>query len=876
MIFILFIVIFILAMNLRDALKDKELLLKKVIKLEKELAEYKGEKVEKNVEAKAEPKVESKPVTQAPPKVKNVKPKNNENVKNKYILMTGAILIVLAAIVFLTSTWHTIPNVVKTCVIVLLAGVFFGASNIAKNVFKLKETSNTFFYIALAYLPIALFSISLFGLFGEYLSINGDGKYLYYALSSISLAIAYFIIGDKRNNKALFNSSMIMQLLSAIFLALCISTEFSSVILGIVIYNILLTILKKSYLKKYKVIVNVYNSILFYTVFLTEIILLFYGNNIINIFTNLLLILNCYFNYLENKNYTNIITLLIQFLIVVISILSSVKDILNIEIRELILFVILITMYLEGIINENKRWRDSLVLVSNVAFILLYISTFIIGNDILIIKNYIILWTLAVSNVINYMLLKDKRNLFINLIPIGLFLAQINTVISNNLNINYLIFSNIALFILSVSNIFKNKNHNIILQIYSNIILVISFAVAYDKINYNVFNHIWIIILVFISYCYAFYKNLKFEVYEIISFVIANILLSVIFNNFELYDYIKYIFFITTIIITTLQYFSKRLQNISTKVYLVISFILAFITLNVQMNLLSFVAILVLGAMFYCYINEQKMNENLKIIPCIALLPSIYLYKWALVEKVNLMIFASYIFITLMAGLSIKKDKINFYTIMTAICIFLQAVTFRFSIYIDLIIAILCTIIHIVEIPKEKIKFKVVLYLLCLALYNIGIGDITDKVRFLKDITAFNYLGYLIFGIITIRDIIKKYLKDEYKVFEYILCGFIYYFAIINYTSEFDGMIFVAILFLLTIISYIKKMGPIFFTTIIAIIVNVFLLTREFWFSIPWWAYMLVIGSGLIIFAIKNELSENKQRELLKKKLKAIKEYIDM
>ena len=147
------------------------------------------------------------------------------------------------------------------------------------------------------------------------------------------------------------------------------------------------------------------------------------------------------------------------------------------------------------------------------------------------------------------------------------------------------------------------KNHNIILQIYSNIILVISFAVAYDKINYNVFNHIWIIILVFISYCYAFYKNLKFEVYEIISFVITNIFLAVIFNKFELYDYIKYIFFITTIIITTLQYFSKRLQNISTKVYLVTSFILAFISLNVQMNLLSFVAILVLGAMFYCYIN---------------------------------------------------------------------------------------------------------------------------------------------------------------------------------------------------------------------------------------------------------------------------------
>ena len=174
---------------------------------------------------------------------------------------------------------------------------------------------------------------------------------------------------------------MIMQLLSAIFLALCISTEFSSVILGIVIYNILLTIFKKSYLKKYKVIVNVYNSILFYTVFLTEIILLFYGNNIINIFTNLLLILNCYFNYLENKNYTNIITLLIQFLVVVITILCSVKEILSIEIRETILFIIVITMYIQGIIIENKKWRESLVLVSSITIVALLLVVVLVETQ---------------------------------------------------------------------------------------------------------------------------------------------------------------------------------------------------------------------------------------------------------------------------------------------------------------------------------------------------------------------------------------------------------------------------------------------------------------------------------------------------------------
>ena len=39
---------------------------------------------------------------------------------------------------------------------------------------------------------------------------------------------------------------------------------------------------------------------------------------------------------------------------------------------------------------------------------------------------------------------------------------------------------------------------------------------------------------------------------------------------------------------------------------------------------------------------------------------------------------------------------------------------------------------------------------------------------------------------------------------------------------------------------------------------------------------MLVVGSVLIIFAVKNELNENKQKELIKNKMKAFKEFLDM
>ena len=89
-------------------------------------------------------------------------------------------------------------------------------------------------------------------------------------------------------------------------------------------------------------------------------------------------------------------------------------------------------------------------------------------------------------------------------------------------------------------------------------------------------------------------------------------------------------------------------------------------------------------------------------------------------------------------------------------------------------------------------------------------------------------------------------------------------------------MIFGFMLVCIIIVSYMKKYGPIFFTSTIAVIVNVFLLTREFWFSVPWWIYMLLIGSTLIVFAVKNELNENKNREVIKDKMKSFKKYIDM
>lgn len=73
------------------------------------------------------------------------KARKEKEQKNIAILVTGAICIVLSAIVFLMSTWNTIPNILKTVVLSLLTLVFFGGSYIAKEKFELDKASQTFF-----------------------------------------------------------------------------------------------------------------------------------------------------------------------------------------------------------------------------------------------------------------------------------------------------------------------------------------------------------------------------------------------------------------------------------------------------------------------------------------------------------------------------------------------------------------------------------------------------------------------------------------------------------------------------------------------------------------------------------------------------------
>ena len=117
---------------------------------------------------------------------------------------------------------------------------------------------------------------------------------------------------------------------------------------------------------------------------------------------------------------------------------------------------------------------------------------------------------------------------------------------------------------------------------------------------------------------------------------------------------------------------------------------------------------------------------------------------------------------------------------------------------------------------------------------------------------------------------------NNYRILEYIGLTIIYLTAISSITNPMEGLLYLGMLTAFVIIAYTRKIGPLFLTSIIAMLVKLLDLTQDFWLAIPGWLYILGIGAIMVIFSMKNERKNQDNKTKLKEKIKAVKEYLDM
>lgn len=92
------------------------------------------------------------------------------------LLIIGSLLIILAGFIFATTTWATLGNIVKAAIILSFSALLFAVSSVAERKLDLPRTGKVFYSLGCAFLPITVFAIAYFKIFGEWFSINGNGS----------------------------------------------------------------------------------------------------------------------------------------------------------------------------------------------------------------------------------------------------------------------------------------------------------------------------------------------------------------------------------------------------------------------------------------------------------------------------------------------------------------------------------------------------------------------------------------------------------------------------------------------------------------------------------------------------------------------------
>ncbi len=783
----------------------------------------------------------------------NNKPKkenklSKEEYKNNLILITGAFLIVLSALIFLATTWSSTGNLFKSIIIFSMLIIFYAVSRISLVKFNLKQTSRVFLYISLCYLPISLFSISLFRLFGDYLSLFGNGKFIYFSLSCLLVSIIY-ILFYKKDNGVFLKVLIEMFLYATVCFTSLIFTD-DLIINGcmITIYSIvrqLIALNKEDINLGDKILFSILSGSVFMNILSNGIVFneipITYSLYILVYLVNLYLLFNKVFNMKSVYDYVYPIGVVLLFYV------FALTDIFSFSHAWIELFVItgvvLVSIY-DLIVSKHIKF-STYVIGTIVSYLLIFNSRGLLPS---------ISFGLYLIISIVFYILNDKRFFAANSMIFNIFFYLVLLRIDYKFPVVLMMF--IALFITGGALLFKKLEYNLdhSCRILGSVLLFSFILYSFVEFEYyfqldGVINFASLLLtfigstLLFISYLID--RNI-FKKY--LSYISLFSFITVIFYVLEVSRCFAYGLAISTIIILTLECVIHFFNCKNDYIFLYILAGFSLLCLVCDVKLIEFLLVIFIDLFLIIYSHLKKKNITGYSIAAFSLTPCVYFSDLLTYKGVNFMIFIALLLITLYSYLSFKREKINVFTFISYLYLFLFF-SFDISKYIGLFIMFVVSLIHYFGInDKTNNIYKFLIYTSIL----ITLENIYCDLGF-DYITVLTIGTFIIYSIICCITLFKK----ATKTLLYITSVIINFIAMGNYYNEIDEVFYVSLLIILLIYSYNKKFGPIFLTSLIFIVLNVLILTREFWFSIPWWIYVLGVGVVLVLFAVKNESANN-------------------
>lgn len=813
------------------------------------------------------------------------------------MLSIGVFLIILASIIFATSTWKLYSNFIKVLILGGETLLFFVLGILLKYVFKVKKTGNALTLISTILLPTTFLCAGYFNLFGNLFSLTGKYSTLFLSVTFLMEALVTLIRKNIiKSNKYLFSLicffAGIFLLIYGIIKNVCLTFIITSFIL------MLINIFKNKIFNNLKEfnIFNILVSIIFtFAYFYFSFNQLFSNDLLLEklylVFFIISLSLNFIISRPKDNEVLNIFSVLYETMLVIWFVMFS-KNLLTSSFAFVISGLI---SYIVYYISNNNYVKTTSVIVSYIQgflgiFIICFAKECVIMAPI-ISFIYIVLTFIGSLN-------KDKLKI-INIIfePIYLIMLAIGIliqpfIIKNIKAIDVIMVINACLIIATiVSTIRKNKVKNCYLIILIIGLFIQSLCSYFSNVMYFVTAFIIYLLLIIYSLMSKdeFSKNLL-DALCILS--LSSVLIGL--NKYTL---------ISSLITTILLIIFSILNKTNNKKYLYLSLVsipIIMIISNLSFNysikkdlsmIILIPSLLILTRKF---LNALKENDKIVLefifisalalsitSPSIMFIYLILLYVVALLLKKEYTLssktyFNYLIFFSIISFLNVSADKLdNLYMIGIITLLVINQILFRilyekrniifeafhsiislvliiclinnlgFNNFISSIISIILFIILYLIYADERMKYTVISFII----YPLNLLLKTIDVNVIKDILS------LFIYMIPITLLLRKVFnveEDVSNIIEGVILSLMFVMFIFNINLQ-VGLTLGIISVLSIIIGLVFKYKSYNITGYVTLVLTVIIQTFELWGKMPWWVYLLITGIILVVLAALRE-----------------------
>ena len=117
------------------------------------------------------------------------------------ILKLGVFMVVVAGIIFATTSWETFPNIFRFIFLVLLGLVFVVLSKFSEIKLKIRTTTVSYWVISEVFFALAIISLGYFNILGDWFSLSGAGLHLFHTVLALEIATFMYITYKRFSSK---------------------------------------------------------------------------------------------------------------------------------------------------------------------------------------------------------------------------------------------------------------------------------------------------------------------------------------------------------------------------------------------------------------------------------------------------------------------------------------------------------------------------------------------------------------------------------------------------------------------------------------------------------------------------------------------------